>query len=115
MRRISSDISFQGFPSKDPKFLPRFIVYRDLRERGLPVRIGFKGSDFRVYERGAKPEKVESVKWIVFTDSEDYSCELNKLTKAIQLAENIKSEALWAVVDNDTDVTYYIIKHAVKL
>ncbi len=94
----------------DPRFIPRYAVYKDLRERGLPVRIGFKGSDFRVYERGAKPGKAETVKWIVFVDYEDYSCEMDKLGKTIEMAENIRAEALWGIADDDGDVTYYIIK-----
>jgi tRNA-intron endonuclease len=93
----------------EQRFVPRYTVYRDLRERGLPVRIGFKGSDFRVYDRGAGADSATSVKWIVFADSEDYSCEFAKLGQAIKLAANIRALALWAVVDNDLDVTYYII------
>lgn len=93
----------------DSKFIPRYAVYHDLRERGLPVRVGFKGTDFKVYERGAKPKTAGEAKWIVFAESEDYPCEFNKLGKAIKLAQNIRALALWAVVDNDTDVTYYII------
>lgn len=106
-------INFEEFlhfcSENDPRFMTRYFVYRDLRERGLPVKIGFKGCDFRVYERGAKPGKAESVKWIVFAASEDYPCALEQLGKAIKLAQNIKAEALWAVVDNDADVTHYLI------
>ncbi|MFQ6009606.1 MAG: tRNA-intron lyase [Candidatus Aenigmatarchaeota archaeon] len=93
----------------DPRFTARYAVYRDLRDRGLPVRTGFKGSDFRVYERGAKPKKQGKVKWIVFAEAEDYPCEMEKLGKAIKLGKNIRAVALWAIVDNDLDVTYYII------
>jgi tRNA-intron endonuclease len=93
----------------DPHFTARYTIYKDLRDRGLPVRIGFQGSDFRVYERGAKPEKAENIKWIVFASAEDYECALEQLGKAIKLAKNIRALALWAVVDNDNDVTYYII------
>ncbi|MBU5557549.1 MAG: tRNA-intron lyase [Candidatus Aenigmatarchaeota archaeon] len=93
----------------DTRFVPRYAVYRDLRERGLPVRVGFKGTDFKVYERGSKPSTAGEAKWIVFAESEDYPCEFAKLGKAIKLAQNIRALALWAIVDNDLDVTYYII------
>ena len=93
----------------DSRFVPRYAVYHDLRERGLPVRVGFKGTDFKVYERGAKPTTAAEAKWIIFAESEDYPCEFTKLGKAIKLAQNIRALALWAVVDNDGDVTYYII------
>ena len=93
----------------DPRFIARYVVYKDLRDRGLPVRAGFKGSDLRVYERGAKPGKTDKVKWIVFASAEDYPSALEQLESAIKLAKNIRALALWAIVDNDSDVTYYII------
>jgi len=95
--------------SLDKNFTALYYVYKDLRERGLPVRIGFKGMDFRVYERGAKPSKAEKVKWIVFVASEDYPCKFDMLEKATKLSQNIRTAAVWAVVDDDTDITYYLI------
>ncbi len=93
--------------ARDPRFVCKYVVYKDLRERGLPVKAGFKGSDFRVYDRGAKADS--PTKWIVFVAAEDYPCEIEQLGRAIKLAQNIRTTALWAVVDNDNDVTFYII------
>jgi len=102
----------------DPRFNTRYIVYKDLRERGLPVRTGFKfGCDFRVYERGVTPIKKgpkaphEHTKWIVFSVPEDYTCSFHELSRAVRLAHNIRANMLWAVVDNDNNVTYYEIKY----
>ena len=96
--------------SKQNDFMFRYAVYRDIRERGLVARIGFSGTDFRVYERGAKPSKAETkIKWVVFCSGEEYDCELERLGNAIRLSHNIRCTALWAVVDSDLDVTYYII------
>ncbi len=100
---------FYHFCSKNRRFATLYAVYKDLRERGLPVRIGFKGTDFRVYERGAKPEKAENTKWIVFVAGEDYPCGFELLEKATKLAQNIRTVALWAIVDDDSDVTYYAL------
>jgi tRNA-intron endonuclease len=97
------------------RFLPKYIVYKDLRERGLPVRVGFNGFDFRVYERGAKPSKHSSVKWIVFAYSENEVCGLDELERTAKLAKNVRALALWGVVDNDSDVTYYIINRKTEL
>lgn len=113
-KKVSLKDFFDFCCKTEKNFMTRYFVYRDLRERGLPIRIGFKGSDFRVYERGATPG-TESVKWIVFVASEDYPCKFNQLGKAINLSKNIRALALWAVVDNDSDVTYYIINEAVNL
>jgi len=102
----------------DPRFHTRYIVYKDLRERGLPVRTGFKfGCDFRVYERGITPIKKgpkaphEHTKWLVFTVPEDYNCSFQELSRAVRLAHNIRANMLWAIVDNENDVTYYSITY----
>ena len=101
----------------DKRFNVRYIVYKDIRERGLPIRTGFKfGCDFRVYERGVKPMKrgpktaKEHTKWVVFAVPEDYTCSFQELSRAVRLAHNIRANMLWAIVDNDSDVTYYEIK-----
>ncbi len=115
----SGEMRFEEFfsycRSVDPRFEFRYAVYKDLRSRGLPTRTGFKfGCDFRVYERGSEPGK-ERIKWIVFCSAEDHPCNLDQLGKAIKLARNIRTTAIWAVVDNDSDVTYYIVGEAENL
>ena len=102
----------------DPRFHTRYVVYKDLRDRGLPVRTGFKfGCDFRVYERGVTPVKKgpkaqhEHTKWIVFTIAEDYTCSFQELSRAVRLAHNIRANMLWAIVDNENDVTFYQITY----
>ena len=101
--------------SIDKRFPERYRVYEDLRERGLLVRTGFKfGCDFRVYERGVKLVKgpkgaKEHTKWIVFCVSEDFTCSFQELSRAVRLAHNIRARMLWAIVDNEGDVTYYQI------
>lgn len=107
--KLSFKDFFHACSERDERFSARYVVYKDLRERGLPVRTGFKGSDFRVYERGVKPSKAEQVKWIVFAETEDYPCKFELLEKASKLAQNIRTIALWAIVDDDMDCTYYII------
>jgi len=115
-------ISFKDFREHclkfDPRFNTRYAVYRDLRERGLPIRTGFKfGCDFRVYERGVSPIKKgpkaahEHTRWIVFCVPEDYTCSFQELSRAVRLAHNIRANMLWAIVDSDLDVTYYQITY----
>lgn len=117
-KKMTKHEFFDYCVSIDPRFHTRYVVYKDLRDRGLPVRTGFKfGCDFRVYERGVTPTKKgpkaphEHTKWIVFTVSEDYSCSFQELSRAVRLAHNIRANMLWAVVDNENDVTYYSITY----
>ncbi len=101
--------------SKDPRMHVKYVVYRDLRDRGLLVKTGFKfGCDFRVYQRGVALKKgpkspEEHTKWVVFTVPEDYTCSFQELSRAVRLAHSIRAKMLWAVVDNESNVTYYSI------
>lgn len=96
-------------------FHPQFVVYRDLRERGLLVKTGFKfGAHFRVYGRGVKLKRGpkaphEHTKWIVHAVSENEAFSLPEMSRAVRLAHNIRAKMLWAVVDKENDVTYYEI------
>jgi tRNA-intron endonuclease len=102
--------------SLDKRFPERYRVYEDLRERGLLVRTGFKfGCDYRVYERGVQLKKgpksaKEHTKWIVFCVPEDYTMSFQELSRSVRLAHNIRARMLWAIVDNESDCTYYIIQ-----
>jgi tRNA-intron endonuclease len=106
---------FDHARSIDKRFPERYRVYEDLRERGLLVRTGFKfGCDFRVYERGVQLKKgpkssKEHTKWIVFAVPEDYICSWQEMSRSVRLAHNIRARMLWAIVDNEGDVTFYQI------
>lgn len=100
---------------KEPEFHQKFVVYRDLRERGYLVKTGFKfGAHFRVYERGVKlkrgpKEAHEHTKFVVHAISEEDRFSYPELSRATRLAQNIRAKMVWAVVDSENDVTYYEI------
>jgi len=115
--REGKKISFQKlleFALKnDRRIHEKYAVYKDLRDRGLVVKTGFKfGCDFRVYQRGVGVKKgpkapSEHTKWIVYAVPEDYTCAFQELSRAVRLAHSIRATMLWAIVDNDGDVTYF--------
>ncbi len=115
-KQLTFDELFQHASSLDKRFAERYRVYEDLRERGLLVRTGFKfGCDYRVYERGVQLKKgpksaKEHTKWIVFAVPEDFTMSFQELSRSVRLAHNIRARMLWAIVDNEADVTYYIIQ-----
>jgi tRNA-intron endonuclease len=98
------------------EFHPQFVVYSDLRERGFLVKTGFKfGAHFRVYERGVKLKRGpkaehEHTKWVVHAVAEESAFSLPELSRAVRLAHNIRATFIWAVVDKESDVTYYNIQ-----
>lgn len=111
-----SEKEFYEYACKvDHEFPQKWIVYRDLRDRGLLVRTGFKfGAHFRVYERGVKLKKgkkkaKEHTKWVVHAVPIEYRFSFPELARAVRLAQNIRARMLWAVIDSENDVTYYEI------
>ncbi|MEM5790879.1 MAG: tRNA-intron lyase [Candidatus Aenigmatarchaeota archaeon] len=113
-------LTFQEFiemaSEKMNQFMPQFIVYRDLRNRGFLVKTGFKfGTFFRLYDRGVKLKRGpkaphEHTKAVVHAVSEEAAFSLPEMSRAVRLAQNIRATMWWAVVDREGDVTYYEIK-----
>lgn len=94
----------------EENFYAKFKVYSDLRGRGLLVRTGFKfGADFRIYERGASIGSSHSSK-LVQVVPEEYQCSFPELTRAARLAEGVNKDMIFAIVDEEGDITYYQVE-----
>jgi len=98
------------------QFHTQFVVYRDLRERGYLVKTGYIfGSHFRVYERGVKLKRGpkaphEHTRFVVHCVPEEAAFSLPEMSRAVRLAHNIRATFVWAVVDRENKVTFYIIQ-----
>ena len=93
--------------SNEPGFMRSFLVYRDLRERGYVVQTG--PHDFRVFRRGEKPGKGESV-YLVRVLSERDPVRFEKLIEEVLASRNMRKQYVLAVVDDEEELTYYEIK-----
>jgi tRNA-intron endonuclease len=82
-------------------------VYRDLRERGYVVQTG--PHDFRVFRRGEKPGKGESL-YLVRVLSERDPIRFEKLIEEVIASRNMRKQYVLAVVDDEEELTYYEIK-----
>jgi len=102
----SFDTLFARF-SDQPTFMRSFLVYRDLRERGYVVQTG--PQDFRVFRRGEKPGKGESV-YLVRVLSERDPIRFEKLIEEVIASRNMRKQYILAVVDDEEELTYYEIK-----
>jgi len=115
-KRVSKKEFVKHCQKSERNFHARLVVFSDLRERGFVVKTGLKfGCDFRVYARGVKIKKGpkaahEHTKWVVHAIPEGFSCSFPELSRAVRLAQNIRTEMIWAIVDSEGDVTYYSIK-----
>ncbi len=92
-----------------PKFAVRYIVYRDLKERGYAVQPG--RVDFWLYPRGAKPGEKPAKYFIRILSERDF-LPLKALDALLILARNMRKEPILAVVDEESDITYYELKEA---
>jgi tRNA-intron endonuclease, archaea type len=95
--------------AKEEEFYNKYLVYKDLRERGLLVRSGLKfGTDFRLYDRGEGVGKGHS-KYLVHVVPEEYTCSFPEMARALRLAKNVNKDMIYAIVDEECDITYYLV------
>jgi tRNA-intron endonuclease len=90
-----------------PDVVRSYLVYRDIRERGYAVQTG--PHDFRVFRRGQRPGKGESV-YLVRVVSERDPIRFNELIHEVTTAHNMRKQYVLAVVDDEDELTYYEIK-----
>lgn len=104
-------ITFEGFLRKasklDPNFYTKFIVYRDMRDRGYIVKTALKfGADFRVYAKGIKPGE-DHAKWILYPVHESSILTWQEFAAKNRVAHSTRKNLLIGIVDDEGDVTYY--------
>ena len=104
------ELSVEGFLSValaiQPRFMLRYIVFKDLRERGYAVRCG--KDFFWLFPRGSKGEK--PAKAFIRILSERDAVSLAEIERLTSLAENMRKEAILAIVDEESDITYYEVR-----
>lgn len=104
---IPTDKLIEHFTKLDPEFPLKYSVYSDLRNRGYIVKTGLKfGAHFRVYDRGEKPGEAHS-KYIVLAMPEWTKLTPTDFARGVRLARSVRKGMLFAVVDDEGDITYY--------
>ncbi len=92
---------------KDKSFWGKYLVYKDLKDRGYPVKTGLGDLiDFRVYPRGERPGKA-SAKYFIHIVTEGRSTSVSKLYQAITYARQNKRKLILAIGDRSGDIVYY--------
>lgn len=91
----------------EPNFWVRYCVFRDLRQRGYIVKTALKfGADFRVYDRGIKPGE-DHARWIVYPVYEGETLTWYEWAAKNRVAHSTKKRLLLAVVDDESEVSYW--------
>lgn len=93
----------------EPTFAVRYIVYRDLRQRGYVVRATPPPAEFAVLPRGGVLNKTPSRFWVAIY-SERVPLDLAKLFALAERAQSAKKVLLLALVDEESDLTYYRLR-----
>src|SRR6058998_2631040 len=100
---------FRQGHAKDARFEIRYLVYRDLRQRGYAVKETPPPLDFRVYPRGGGPKRTPS-KYGVIAVSERSVFDLDAIVRDARREAGARKNLLLAVVDEESDLTYYAIR-----
>jgi len=88
----------------------KYLVYKDLKDRGYIIKAGFKyGSEFRLYERGKSPGAGHS-HYLVKVIHENHEIHALDFASYVRVAHGVKKSLLLAVVDDEEDITYYQIE-----
>jgi tRNA-intron endonuclease len=95
---------FEISSSLEKGFEFRYVVYKDLRERGYYVQPG--RPDFRVYPRGGHPGK-SAAEYYVLVISERTPLPLNSVLEPVCLAGQMRKKLMLAIVDEESDITFY--------
>jgi tRNA-intron endonuclease len=107
-KKIDFDTLMRICQKYDNEILTKFLIYRDLRNRGYVVKDGFGfGSDFRVYERGQFGEK--GAKFLIFGLNEGQQEKMGNLQKKIEEITKMGKEPVIAVIERRGEVIYYKI------
>ena len=109
-KNIDFDSLLKMCKEHDKDILTKFLVYRDLRNRGYTVKdgLGF-GSDFTVYD---KPFSQKSPsKFLVFSLNEGKHEKTSNMQKKIEKITKIGKEPIIAVVQRQGEIIYYKISN----
>jgi tRNA-intron endonuclease len=101
-RKLTLRDLVRRFSVGKPAIWIKYLVYRDLRDRGYLVRESTKMFDFDIYGKGPMRRLIS----IVYEGGE---ASLSKLSKLLVLAEKQRKELILAVVDRRTDIVYYTL------
>lgn len=109
-KELTIDQFLRKAKKRDSHFWTRYVVFRDLRNRGYVVKTALKfGADFRVYDRGVKPGQ-DHAKWVVFAVHESSGFTWQEFSAKNRVAHSTKKRLLIGVVDEEGDVTYYEVR-----
>lgn len=109
-KKISKKELMNRFRRIDKKIQIKYLVFKDLRERGYIIKTALKfGADFRVYDKGSRPGK-KHAKWLVFVNHESKTLTWHEFSAKNRVAHSTKKNLLLAIADEEGDISYYEVR-----
>ena len=105
---VSFERLFKHASAVNDDFDIRYMVYRDMRERGFIIKTDSGDFDFTVFPRG-KTTSNSRPEYMVKAISERAGFDLRSAFADSQASESKGKKLLYAVVDEEGDLTYYVI------
>ena len=107
-KSVSFDELLQIYKKNNDDIFTKFLIYRDLRNRGYVVKNGFGfGSDFLVYEKGCFGQK--GAKYLIFALNEGTQEKIVHIQKNIEQITKMGKDPIIAVIERRGEVIYYKI------
>ena len=105
---LSFDYLLEMYKKTSDDIFTKFLIYRDLRNRGYIVKNGFGfGSDFLVYEKGQFGQK--GAKYLIFAMNEGTQEKIGHVQKNIEQITKMDKEPIIALIERRGEVIYYKI------
>ena len=106
-KKINMDLFVKRASKMEPRFWIKYLVYKDMRNRGYIVKTALKfGADFRVYDRGVKPGE-DHARWVVYPVHESETLTWQEWAAKTRVAPSTRKRLLIGVVDEENDVSYW--------
>ncbi|HLC75029.1 MAG TPA: tRNA-intron lyase [Candidatus Nanoarchaeia archaeon] len=106
-KKINMDLFVKRASKMEPRFWIKYLVYKDMRNRGYIVKTALKfGADFRVYDRGVKPGE-DHARWVVYPVHESETLTWQEWAAKNRVAHSTRKRLLIGVVDEENDVSYW--------
>ena len=102
-------VVLKRFKRNDPKIFSKYLIFRDLVDRGYMVIEGYgKAIDLLVYEKGDYPEKPPSIRVIGVEEGEHIK--VSKILDELHFSNLNKKRLVVAVIERRGEVIYYDIR-----
>ncbi len=109
-RALTPSEFFERAEKEERDFLVKYVVFRDIRNRGFVIKTGYKfGTDFRVYPRGKKPGEAHT-QFTINVIPEEKTLKITELSRMVRLARAIRTKLILAVVDSENEIVYYNVE-----